>query len=133
VFVLAYIGVKMLLAHSHPILGVGLFASVVGGDRDTAALRSPVTHHQLGRTTLSVAWKAVILVVGGTVLALGAAMIVLPGPALLVIPLGLMILATQFLWARRFLERVRKQIRDGVTHVRDDMRTMRERHRRSGP
>src|SRR3989442_5551286 len=38
-------------------------------------------------------------------------MIVLPGPALVVIPVGLAILATEFVWARRLLERVREQVR----------------------
>ena len=53
------------------------------------------------------AWRMIILVVGGTVLAVGVAMIVLPGPAFVVIPAGLAILATEFLWARRLLARVR--------------------------
>ena len=46
-------------------------------------------------------------IVGATVLALGLAMLVLPGPGLLVIPVGLMILATEFVWARRWLQRIR--------------------------
>ncbi len=45
-------------------------------------------------------WVALI---GGTVLLLGLAMLVLPGPAVVVIPAGLAILATEFLWARRAL------------------------------
>jgi hypothetical protein len=32
----------------------------------------------------------------------------LPGPAFIVIPLGLAILATEFLWARRLLHRVKE-------------------------
>ena len=40
--------------------------------------------------------KVVVAVVGGTVVLLGIAMIVLPGPALLVIPLGLGVLAIEF-------------------------------------
>ena len=35
------------------------------------------------------------------------AMVVLPGPAIVVIPLGLSILATEFLWARRYSRRLR--------------------------
>ncbi len=49
--------------------------------------------------------KLVVAVTGGTVLLVGVAMIVLPGPAVLVIPAGLAILATEFLWARRALRR----------------------------
>ena len=49
----------------------------------------------------------VVAVVGGTVLALGIALIVLPGPAFLVIPAGLAILAIEFAWARRWLRKAR--------------------------
>lgn len=55
-------------------------------------------------------WRLIVLVVGTTVLAVGVAMIVLPGPAVVVIPAGLAILATEFVWARRLLERVRRSI-----------------------
>jgi tellurite resistance protein TerC len=44
---------------------------------------------------------------GATVLAFGIALIVLPGPAVVVIPAGLAILAIEFAWARRWLERIR--------------------------
>lgn len=46
-------------------------------------------------------------IAGFTVLAVGVALIVLPGPAFLVIPLGLGILATEFVWARRLLKKVK--------------------------
>ncbi len=55
-------------------------------------------------------WRIVVLVVGGTVLLVGVAMIVLPGPAVVVIPAGLAILASEFLWARRLLDRVKARI-----------------------
>ena len=56
-------------------------------------------------------WKAVgrrfvrvfVGVIGMLVLLVGIVMIVTPGPALVVIPMGLGILATQFAWARRLL------------------------------
>ena len=57
------------------------------------------------------AWRLVVAVIGGTVLALGIARLVLPGPAFVVIPLDLAILATEFVWARRLLKRVREQLR----------------------
>ena len=47
--------------------------------------------------------RVVIAVVGGTLLALGIVCIVLPGPAFLVIPAGLAILAVEFTWAKRWL------------------------------
>ena len=51
--------------------------------------------------------RIVIAVTGGLVVIVGVAMIVLPGPAIVIIPGGLAILATEFLWARRLLHRVR--------------------------
>ena len=54
--------------------------------------------------------RMVIAVVGFTVLLIGIAMIVLPGPAILVIPLGLAILATEFLWARRLLKKFKNTL-----------------------
>jgi tellurite resistance protein TerC len=44
---------------------------------------------------------------GATVLLLGIVMIVLPGPAIVFIPAGLAILATEFAWAKRWLEKVK--------------------------
>lgn len=52
--------------------------------------------------------RIAITVAGGTVLAAGAALIVLPGPAFIVIPLGLAILAVEFAWARRWLRKARQ-------------------------
>ncbi len=46
-------------------------------------------------------------IAGFTVLTVGVALIVLPGPAFLVIPLGLGILGTEFVWARRLLKKVK--------------------------
>jgi len=43
---------------------------------------------------------------GGSVLLVGVLMLVLPGPAIVVIPLGLSILAAEFAWARRFIKRL---------------------------
>jgi tellurite resistance protein TerC len=51
--------------------------------------------------------RVVIMVVGGTVVAIGVALIVLPGPALIVMPLGLAILAVESAWARRWLHKAR--------------------------
>jgi tellurite resistance protein TerC len=50
-----------------------------------------------------------VAIVGGTVLAVGVAMIVLPGPAFIVIPAGLAILGLEFAWARRWLRTVREK------------------------
>jgi uncharacterized protein (TIGR02611 family) len=51
--------------------------------------------------------RIIVAVVGATVLLIGIALLVLPGPAFIVIPIGLAILATEFAWARHWLNKVR--------------------------
>jgi uncharacterized protein (TIGR02611 family) len=53
--------------------------------------------------------RALYVMVGFTVLLGGLAMLVLPGPAFLVIPIGLAILALEFTWAESMLERAIEQ------------------------
>ncbi|MFO7973005.1 MAG: PGPGW domain-containing protein, partial [Candidatus Hydrogenedentota bacterium] len=55
------------------------------------------------KRTLRQIKRLLVLVIGGTLVILGLAMIFLPGPATVVIPLGLGILATEFIWAKRLL------------------------------
>ena len=62
----------------------------------------------LNAPELRTAKKIVIAVIGGTVTLIGIALIFLPGPAFIVIPIGLSILATEFLWARRWLKKIRE-------------------------
>lgn len=123
VFMLAYIGIKLMLVHHHPIpndvslaiigaiLAVGLLASTRAG-QDTIALLSPLAGQleSLAVTSYRQARRAVILVLGSSVLLIGILMIALPGPAFLVIPLGLTILAIEFAWAARWLARIRSMI-----------------------
>jgi len=54
--------------------------------------------------------RIIIGVIGFTVFLIGIAMIVLPGPAILVIPLSLAILATEFVWARRLLKKLKDKL-----------------------
>src|SRR6266536_5994776 len=62
--------------------------------------------------------RIIVSVVGATVLLIGIALLVLPGPAFIVIPIGLAILATEYAWARHWLRKVR-QIASGVISGRD--------------
>jgi uncharacterized protein (TIGR02611 family) len=62
--------------------------------------------HPLFRT-YKIAKRIAIGIVGGSVLLVGIAMIVLPGPAFVVIPVGLGILSIEFAWARIWLKKVR--------------------------
>jgi uncharacterized protein (TIGR02611 family) len=61
-------------------------------------------------SALRLARRIVVLVLGISVLLAGIVMIVTPGPAVVVIPLGLGILATEFLWARRILEKAKHRL-----------------------
>lgn len=54
--------------------------------------------------------KLVVLVLGLSVVSVGVVMLVAPGPAFLVIPAGLAILATEFFWAKRLLNWMRHQV-----------------------
>src|SRR5262245_64754016 len=56
---------------------------------------------------LRIARRVAVGVIGSTVVAVGIAMLVLPGPGLVVIPAGLGILGLEFAFARRWLTRLR--------------------------
>lgn len=56
--------------------------------------------------------KIVVFCVGGSVLAIGFVMIALPAPSIIVIPIGLTILATEFIWARQLLKRLKHKIEE---------------------
>ncbi|HXT12605.1 MAG TPA: PGPGW domain-containing protein [Candidatus Angelobacter sp.] len=60
--------------------------------------------------------RILIVTAGGLVLVAGIALLVLPGPAFIVIPLGLAILALEFPWARRWLGKIR-----GLLHRKNRM------------
>jgi tellurite resistance protein TerC len=58
---------------------------------------------------IKAARKIIVLVIGGTILLIGVIMLVTPGPAIVVIPVGLAVLATEFVWAKRLLTKVREE------------------------
>lgn len=68
------------------------------------------------RATLRQIRRLAVLVVGLTVALVGLIMFVTPGPGLVVLPLGLAILALEFVWARRLLN----QVRERAVKMRDD-------------
>ena len=75
---------------------------------------------------LSALTKTVVAVIGGLVFLVGVVMLVTPGPALVMIPLGLAILATEFRFARRWLEKAR----DAAQRARERAEAMDPRVRR---
>lgn len=56
--------------------------------------------------------RLIIFFLGTSVLIVGVAMIVLPGPATVVIPAGLAILATEFVWAKRWLDYLKRRAQE---------------------
>jgi tellurite resistance protein TerC len=62
--------------------------------------------------------RIAIAVVGITVLLIGVVMIVAPGPAVIVIPVGLAILGLEFAWARLWLRRLRRSISEQSSKAR---------------
>lgn len=78
--------------------------------------------YRLMISTLKQAKRLIVIVIGFTVLLIGVALIVLPGPAFLVIPLGLGILGTELLWARRLLKRMKEKAAEVTSRVSGMMR-----------
>ena len=72
------------------------------------------------RRTITYPWarRIVVSVIGGSIVVIGIAMIVLPGPAIVVIPIGLGILGLEFAWARYWLRKLRTTASDVVNRVR---------------
>jgi tellurite resistance protein TerC len=63
--------------------------------------------------------RIAVAIVGGTILAFGIALLVLPGPALVVIPVGLAILGVEFAWARQWLRKVKDGSNDLYNYIRN--------------
>ncbi len=78
------------------------------------------------RITYKVARRIAVLVVGSTVLAVGVVMIVAPGPAIVVIPVGLAILGVEFAWAKMWL----RKLREGISAQNAKRRSRRAEHHR---
>jgi uncharacterized protein (TIGR02611 family) len=82
-----------------------------------SAPKVPRNGHEHGRLhqrlhshpALALTTKVVVTVVGALVALVGVVMLVTPGPAFVMIPLGLAILATEWDWARRWLDKAREQ------------------------
>ncbi len=67
--------------------------------------------------------RVFLIIAGFTLLAAGVVMLVIPGPGILAILLGLGLLAAEFVWARRLMERIKQEggrVRDAVWRVKDE-------------
>jgi tellurite resistance protein TerC len=92
------------------VLTLGILASLFVPPMDADRSVKPLFNDVVTLAVLSYrqARRIVVLVLGTSVLLIGIAMIVLPGPAVVVIPIGLGILAVEFAWARRWLQKIRQ-------------------------
>jgi tellurite resistance protein TerC len=72
---------------------------------------------QTWTVTYRAAKRIVIAVIGATIVLLGVAMLVLPGPGLLTIVAGLAVLGLEFAFARRWLSRIKETTRKTVDEV----------------
>jgi uncharacterized protein (TIGR02611 family) len=69
--------------------------------------------------------RALIVLAGFTVFGLGVAMLLLPGPALVVIPIGLAMLSLEFAWAERLLHKALLKSERAKIRARESSRTER--------
>jgi hypothetical protein len=73
-------------------------------DDTKEVLRMRVAQVQRAYRHNSILFRILWVVAGATVVLVGLAMTVLPGPAIVVLPVGMAMLAAEFLWARRLLD-----------------------------
>lgn len=59
--------------------------------------------------TMQQAKRLMKIILGFTLLVLGAVMVFTPGPGWLIMLLGLGVLAAEFMWARKLLDRMKEQ------------------------
>ena len=79
--------------------------------------------------TYRTARRIAIAVLGSTLVLIGVALLVLPGPGLLVIPIGLAVLALEFAWARNWLRKLREHISaKGAMRRAENAESYRRRH-----
>ncbi len=64
---------------------------------------------------LDTAWRLTVFTVGITVMCLGIVLLVLPGPGWALIALGLIILASEYVWAQKLLAPVRSKLQAAKT------------------
>jgi len=84
---------------------------------DTGGVPDLHSPRQWLRVIARSAKRLMFLIVGFTVLLAGVAMLALPGPGMLVIILGLVILAQEFAWAEKVLDRTASTAAGAATRV----------------
>ncbi|MFZ4575085.1 MAG: TerC family protein [Phycisphaerales bacterium] len=104
---------EVFLAVIGTAVGLGLWLAGYygkpGSGSEPDAGVSPLGHDadRFARSALKHSKKIIVLLVGVSMVVVGIVMIVAPGPAVIVIPAGLALLATEFIWAKRLLDKYR--------------------------
>jgi tellurite resistance protein TerC len=125
IFILAFVGVKMILAHHIAIdplaslavivtiLSIGVGASLlISAEQLVNPPNIKGEIKRISRVTVKTVRRVFFLVAGVTVLLIGAVMIFLPGPGVLVMFLGLALLAVEFVWARAWMKKAQTGMHD---------------------
>ena len=66
---------------------------------------------RIAKGSYRIARRLIVALVGASVVLVGLVLLIAPGPAFVVIPIGLGILALEFVWARRLLRLFRVRAR----------------------
>lgn len=118
--VFVFIGIKLLLAPElSPPLFFGLAAVVTAlvlwaalslfRERHEALFLAE-DYRQLQDLALRRARRLLIVLAGATLLLVGVALLFLPGPGIPILLAGLALLATEFIWARRWFSLLREKL-----------------------
>ncbi|VAW93437.1 hypothetical protein MNBD_GAMMA21-1884 [hydrothermal vent metagenome] len=93
------------------VLTIGGMLSLLHRDRNEK-IELPFVENigRLYQITYKTFRRLVVTLVGVSVIIVGIIMIVTPGPAIIVIPAGLAILATEFVWARLLLKKIKDKL-----------------------
>lgn len=68
---------------------------------------------------LDTAWRIGVFLAGTTLLVVGVILLVLPGPGWAMIALGLIVLASEYMWAQRLLHPIRSKMAQAKAKAQD--------------
>ena len=66
--------------------------------------------------------KLVIFLIGTSIVLIGCVLFFTPGPAIIVIPVGLAVLATEFIWAKKLLKKFKETTSSITQSAKDAIR-----------
>ena len=66
--------------------------------------------------------KLVIFLIGISIVLIGCVLFFTPGPAIIVIPVGLAVLATEFIWAKKLLKKFKETTSSITQSAKDAIR-----------